>query len=121
MAGPKKIVLDSSEIRFGENTDLGVGAFGAGFAHNYEEVRQGNYFREESFDGHGGGANISLYQLSNPGADVPLTGVLRATAEYRAFTALRKVMIPLKIWTFPMAFCGEERKLKREQPSACNS
>src|SRR4029453_55155 len=40
----------------GENTDLGLGVFGGGFAYNYDEVRGGNYFRDESFDGHGGGA-----------------------------------------------------------------
>src|SRR5262245_14387831 len=40
---------------FGENTDLGLSAFGGGYAYDYDEVRQGNYFRDESFEGHGGG------------------------------------------------------------------
>ena len=34
----------------GENTDLGVGVFGGGFYNSHYEVRQGNYYRDESFD-----------------------------------------------------------------------
>src|ERR1041384_3509955 len=51
----------------GKNTDLALGAFGGGFQNTYDEVRRGNYFRDESFDGHGGGANVSVYHLFNPG------------------------------------------------------
>ena len=69
----------------GENTDLGVGVFGGGFAYNYDEVRRGNYFRDESFDGHGGGASISVYHLFNPSGTVPLNGIVRATVDYRTF------------------------------------
>src|SRR6266436_1765152 len=69
----------------GENTDLGLGVFGGGFANSYDEVRRGNYFRDESFDGHGGGVNVSVYHLFNPGRTVPLNGVLRASVDYRAF------------------------------------
>ncbi len=71
----------------GARTDLGIGVFGGGFAYNYEEVRQGNYFRNESFDGHGGGANVSVYHLFNPTATVPLHGLVRAGVDYRAFDA----------------------------------
>src|SRR4030095_6129923 len=28
----------------GDNTDLGIGVFGGGFANSYDEVRRGNYF-----------------------------------------------------------------------------
>src|SRR5262249_59974240 len=42
-----------SELGFknllGENTDLGLGVFGGGFEYSYDEVRRGNYFRDESF------------------------------------------------------------------------
>jgi hypothetical protein len=69
----------------GENTDLGLGVYGGGFAFSYDEVRQGNYFRNESFDGHGGGANASIYHLFNPGAEMPLNGLMRLSADYRAF------------------------------------
>jgi hypothetical protein len=69
----------------GQNTDLGLGLFGGGFANSYDEVRRGNYFRNESFDGHGGGANVSVYHLFNPGGRVPLNGVARATVDYRTF------------------------------------
>jgi len=78
-----------SELGFknllGDNTDLGLGVFGGGFAYSYDEVRQGNYFRDESFDGNGGGASISVYHLFNPEATVPLNGLVRATVDYRAF------------------------------------
>src|SRR5262245_12088667 len=47
----------------GQNTDLGLGVFGGGFDYEYDEVRRGNYFRDESFDGHGGGARVTLYHL----------------------------------------------------------
>jgi hypothetical protein len=69
----------------GENTDLGVGVFGGGFYNSYQEVRQGNYYRDESFDGHGGGAALSLYHLFNPGATVPLSGIVRGSMNYHAF------------------------------------
>jgi hypothetical protein len=69
----------------GENTDLGLGLFGGGFEYNYDEVRQGNYFRDESFDGSGGGASVSLYHLFNPAAIVPLSGLVRVMGDYRIF------------------------------------
>jgi len=69
-----------------ENTDLGVGVFGGGLFNSYQEVRQGNYYRDESFDGHGGGAALSLYHNFNPGATVPLNGIVRASMNYHAFS-----------------------------------
>ncbi|MCL4180349.1 MAG: hypothetical protein KJ072_21715 [Verrucomicrobia bacterium] len=82
-------VYVDSELAFkallGDNTDLGVGLFGGAFANRYEEVRQGDYLRDESFDGHGGGVNVSLYHLFNPTAPIPLNGLLRVGADYRAF------------------------------------
>jgi hypothetical protein len=69
----------------GENTDLGVGVFGGGFYNSYQEVRQGNYYRDESFDGHGGGVALSLYHLFNPGATVPLSGMVRGSMNYHVF------------------------------------
>lgn len=70
----------------GENTDLGVGVFGGGLYNSYYEVRQGNYYRDESFDGHGGGAALSLYHNFNPGATVPLNGIARARMNYHVFS-----------------------------------
>jgi hypothetical protein len=70
----------------GENTDLGVGVFGGGFYNSYYEVRQGNYYRDESFYGHGGGAALSLYHNFNPGATVPLNGIVRGSMNYHVFS-----------------------------------
>jgi hypothetical protein len=70
----------------GQNTDLAVGVFGGGFYNSYQEVRKGNYFRDESFDGHGGGAALSVYHLFNPSAEVPLNGIVRGIVNYHAFS-----------------------------------
>jgi hypothetical protein len=70
----------------GQNTDLGVGVFGGGFYNSYYEVRQGNYYRDESFDGHGGGAALSVYHNFNPDATVPLNGIVRAGMNYHVFS-----------------------------------
>jgi hypothetical protein len=74
------VYLDS-ELGFshllGENTDLGVGLSGGGFADTYSEIRQGQYLRSESFTGHGGGGSVSLYHLFNPGQMIPLNGLFR--------------------------------------------
>jgi hypothetical protein len=69
----------------GENTDLGLGLFGGAYAYDYDEVRRGNYYRDESFNGYGGGANVSVYHLFNPAGTVPLNGLVRGTVNYRAF------------------------------------
>lgn len=64
------------------NTDLGLGVNGGGFAYDYYEVRQGKFYQEESFIGHGGGASVSLYRRLNPGATIPLTAMLRGSLPY---------------------------------------
>jgi hypothetical protein len=66
-------------------TDLGIGLAGGGFADTYSEIRKGNYTREESFTGHGGEVSASLYQLLNPGWQVPLYYVARATVHRSIF------------------------------------
>src|SRR6267154_868980 len=38
----------------GEQTDLGIGVAGGGYADNYAEIRQGTYIQNESFTGYGG-------------------------------------------------------------------
>ena len=70
----------------GQNTDLAVGVFGGRYYNSYYEVGQGNYYRDESFDGHGGGATLSLYYLFNPGGTVPLNGIVRAGLNYHVFS-----------------------------------
>ena len=65
-------------------TDLGIGLAGGGFADSYHEIRQGDWKREESFDGHGFRIPISLYHLFNPSQRIPLYGLLRG--EYRFAT-----------------------------------
>lgn len=61
----------------GENTDMGVGFSGGGFADDYNEVRGGKYHRDESFEGYGGGGSVSLYHRINPAQKIPLSAVLR--------------------------------------------
>jgi hypothetical protein len=69
----------------GENTDLGIGISGGGFGDSYEEVRNGKFTQKESFTGHGGEGSLSIYHLFNPGAMIPLNGVLRGSGRFTAY------------------------------------
>ena len=69
----------------GENTDLGLGFAGGGFANSYFEIRNGKFFREESFTGHGAELSASIYHLFNPTRRIPLSGVFRISPHYTFF------------------------------------
>jgi hypothetical protein len=69
----------------GENTDLGIGIAGGGFADSYTEIRDGNYLPRESFDGHGGELSLNLYHCFNPDGEIPLNAVLRGSFHYSVF------------------------------------
>ncbi|MBC8126717.1 MAG: hypothetical protein H8M99_06180 [Gloeobacteraceae cyanobacterium ES-bin-144] len=71
---------------FTPNTDVGIGIYGGAYGDNYYEVRQGRYIKGESFDGHGGGAALSLYQLLDPGMLIPLSVVVRGGFRYSAYS-----------------------------------
>jgi hypothetical protein len=68
-----------------ENTDLGIGLAGGGYADSYDEIRSGNFITGESFTGHGGEASVSLYHCFNPSRTIPLNGVLRGIAHYSTY------------------------------------
>lgn len=70
---------------FGENTDLGVGMAGGGYADSYDEIRQGKFYPGESFDGYGGEGSLSVYHLFNPGQMIPLNGVLRGVVHFSSY------------------------------------
>jgi hypothetical protein len=69
----------------GENTDLGIGLAGGGFADNYWEIHQGAYDPSQSFNGYGAETSLSLYHLFNPGRMIPLNGLLRGSAHYSTY------------------------------------
>ena len=69
----------------GQQTDLGIGVAGGGFADNYAEVRKGTYLPDESFTGYGGEFSLSVYHLFNPGQQIPLNGVVRGIAHYSTY------------------------------------
>ena len=69
----------------GPNTDLGFGVAGGGFANDYNEIRGGKYIPRESFDGHGGGATVSVYHRFNPRQRIPLFGVIRGGAHFVSY------------------------------------
>jgi len=69
----------------GENTDLGLGLSGGGFADTYSEIHGGDYLRRESFTGHGGEMSLNVYHLFNPGAQIPLYGVARVAGHYSSY------------------------------------
>ena len=61
----------------GENTDLGIGLAGGGFADSYSEFQQGEFLPAESFRGHSAEGSLSLYHLFNPAQEIPLNLVVR--------------------------------------------
>ena len=69
-----------------KNTDVGIGLSGGGYGDAYYEVRQGHYFKNESFDGHGGGASLNLYHRINPRQLIPLSFVFKAGARYLTYS-----------------------------------
>jgi hypothetical protein len=69
----------------GENTDIGVGLAGGGFADSYAEFQRGEYERKQSFTGNGGEVSMSVYHCFNPGQKIPLNGVLRGSLHYSAY------------------------------------
>jgi hypothetical protein len=69
----------------GEHTDFALGGFGGLYANSYQEVDGGNWRKDESFDGNGGGVSASIYHRFNPNQQIPLTGVLRAKMNFVAF------------------------------------
>ncbi len=79
-------VYIDSELGFshllGPQTDFAVGLAGGGFADSYYEIRQGKYFKEESFDGHGVTGSASIYHLFDPDKRIPLYGIIRSEAHY---------------------------------------
>ena len=72
------------------STDVGIGIRGGAFGDNYYEVRQGEYYKRESFNGSGGGTSLNLYHLVNPGRLIPLHAVVQGGANYAAYDATRK-------------------------------
>ncbi|HEY4414174.1 MAG TPA: hypothetical protein VGO57_00670 [Verrucomicrobiae bacterium] len=83
------VYLDS-ELGFnhllGPNTDLGIGMAGGGFADDYNEIRQGKYLPEESFEGDGAEISANIYHLFNPSDQIPLNLVLRGAAHYTFYS-----------------------------------
>ena len=78
----------------GENTDIGIGLAGGGYADSYAEIRGGNYLRSESFLGHGGEVSFSIYHLFNPVPDghkpdrlseVPLVALARTGTRFSIY------------------------------------
>jgi hypothetical protein len=82
------VYLDS-ELGIGQalspRTDLAIGISGGGFADGYAEVRAGKYLREESFTGHGGEVNLSIYHRFNPDQQIPLSGVFRTAGHFTVY------------------------------------
>jgi hypothetical protein len=100
-------------------TDFGLGINGGGFGENYYEVRQGHYYRRESFDGHGGGGALRVYHLINPTHRIPLNLVAHGGAHYSTYSTTSKTdsdfAIPEdRVSTFTRAglrFAGKEPML----------
>jgi hypothetical protein len=78
-----------SEIGFkhllSPTTDVGIGISGGAFGDNYYDVRQGNYIETQSFYGSGGGTSVNIYQLLDPGVQIPLNLVARGGFRYSTY------------------------------------
>src|SRR4051812_19676156 len=70
----------------GDNTDIGIGMAGGGFADSYIEIGQGVFRPSESFPGHGGEVSASLYHCFNPGSQIPLNSVVRLTEHFSTYS-----------------------------------
>jgi hypothetical protein len=69
----------------GANTDFAFDFQGGAFAADYDEIRGGRWFRDQSFKGYDGGVGVDLYHLFNPGKLIPLYGVARGGFRYFTF------------------------------------
>ena len=69
----------------GENTDLGIGLAGGGFADSYSEIRGGKFLPDESFTGHNAETSLSVYHRFNPRQEIPLSLVVRGIVHYSLF------------------------------------
>jgi hypothetical protein len=67
------------------DTDVGLGVEGGGYADSYYEVQQGKLVKSESFNGYGGGVFDSIYQLLNPGMEIPLSLIARGGFHYATY------------------------------------
>ena len=78
-----------SELAFakalGEKTDLGLGLAGGAFADSHTEIRDGRYFKGQSFRGDGVRASVSAYHDFPAIGPVPLAGILRAEGHHAKF------------------------------------
>ena len=83
-------VYMDSELGFAHvapRTDAGLGLAGGGFADGYSEVRQGHYYREDSFNGHGGSVSGTLYPRLNPESQmIPVNMVLRVSVNASVYS-----------------------------------
>ena len=69
----------------GENTDVGIGLAGGGFADNYFEIDRGAFEPSQSFNGYGAETSLSVYHLFNPGQQIPLNGLVRGSARFSTY------------------------------------
>ncbi len=68
-----------------EQTDIGIGFSGGGFADSYNEIRSGHWSQQESFTGHGGDVSFSVYHRFNPDQLIPLNAVFRIAPHYSIY------------------------------------
>ena len=70
---------------FAPHTDIGLEISGGGYADDYNEIREGRWLRDQSFTGHDGGVGVNFYRLFNPGARIPVNGIVHGGVRYVAF------------------------------------
>ena len=66
----------------GPNTDFALGVAGGGYADSYNEIHDGTFNENESFEGNGAEISGSIYHRFNPAEQIPLNLILRGTVHY---------------------------------------
>jgi hypothetical protein len=88
----------------GENTDVGIGLAGGGFADSYFEIDRGAFEPSQSFNGYGAGTSLSVYHLFNPGQQIPLNGLVRGSARFSTYArdddTAKDFQLPQDLGTF---------------------
>jgi len=70
-----------------DGNGVAFGLAGGGFADSYSEIREGHYFKEESFTGHSGTVSMSYFRNLEPNWRLPINVVARAAAHVAVYNA----------------------------------
>lgn len=68
-----------------DGNGVAIGLAGGGWADSYNEIHQGHFLREESFNGHSGTVSLSYYHNLEPDWRIPVNVVARGSAHLAVY------------------------------------